>query len=496
MHRTKPAPFAVSALLLCSLVLSASGCGRGLAGNWVIERGKLDNGEPDNEILALSQNGQHLACMQHIHGFAWKLDGVRGGNHFQLFSRWHKDPWIEGDIVGDQLHLVEDHQAATAFPARPQDLPENVQPVALPPFRKLPYNGLAKTPPMGWNSWNLFESKVDDNLVRAMADAMVASGMRDLGYRYINIDDTWQGLRDSSGNIRPNRKFPDMKALADYVHSKGLKLGIYSSPGPRTCEGYPGSYGHEMQDARTYAAWGVDYLKYDWCSAASIYGEDQLPIVYQKMGEALLAAGHPIVYSVCEYGRADVQKWAPDAGANLWRTTGDVRADWSSILANLDGQAGTAAYGGPGHWNDPDMLEVGNGDLTADEQRTHISLWALSSAPLLAGNDLRNMSSETRAILANREVIAIDQDPLGRQATFTKDGDLERWVKPLTGGAWAVGVVNLASHPSVATVSLRDFGKVSFGRARDVWRHRIVEFRNGTYSLELPPHGILLLRLK
>ncbi len=282
----------------------------------------------------------------------------------------------------------------------------------LPALHDLPDNGLVRTPPMGWNSWNKFAGKVDDAAVRSMADAMVSTGMSKLGYVYINIDDTWQGKRDAEGNIVPNRKFPDMKALADYVHSKGLKIGIYSSPGPKTCALYEGSFGHEVQDAKTYAAWGIDYLKYDLCSARNIYNstQDDLQGLYQKMGEALQETHRPIVYSLCQYGEADVWKWGTRTGGNLWRTTGDIRDEWESMDRIGFSQLEIASYTRAGHWNDPDMLEIGNGGMNADEYRTHMSLWSLLAAPLIAGNDLRSMTDETKSILMNTDVIAIDQD--------------------------------------------------------------------------------------
>jgi alpha-galactosidase len=280
------------------------------------------------------------------------------------------------------------------------------------------------------------------------------------------------------------------------VHSKGLKLGIYSSPGPRTCASYPASYGHEDQDAKTFAAWGIDYLKYDWCSAGRIYKNEQLQPVYQKMGEALQATGRPIVYSLCEYGLGSVEKWGPEVGANLWRTTGDISDEWSSMIENVEKQVPTAPYAGPGHWNDPDMLEIGNGHMTAAEYRTHMSLWALVASPLLAGNDLRSMTNETKAILMNKEVIAIDQDSLGKQASPTKHGDLETWVKPLADGGVAVGVVNLGSAETQATIAASDLnlpGEVK--QARDLWKHADVQFTGGAYSAAIPSHGVLLLRV-
>ena len=238
--------------------------------------------------------------------------------------------------------------------------------------------------------------------------------MRDAGYVYVNIDDGWQGERDEHGNLRPNTKFPDMKGLADYLHGRGLKLGIYTSPGPKSCAGFEGSYGHEEQDARTFAEWGVDYLKYDWCSAGLIYDDAEMPAVYLKMAEAIRATGRPMVFSICQYGRADVWKWGADAGGNLWRTTGDIADRWDVMSTIGFAQDELAPFARPGHWNDPDMLEVGNGHMTAAEYRTHMSLWALLAAPLIAGHDVRSSSPETLSVLTNREVIAIDQDPLGR----------------------------------------------------------------------------------
>jgi alpha-galactosidase len=286
-----------------------------------------------------------------------------------------------------------------------------------------------------------------------------------------------------------------MKALVDYVHSKGLKIGIYSSPGPRTCGGYPASYGYEKQDAKMFADWGMDYLKYDWCSASSIYKDSDLQPIYQRMGDALRSTGRPIVYSLCEYGNGHVEKWGADVDGNLWRTTGDIRDEWSSMIDNIEKQVPTAPYAGPGHWNDPDMLEIGNGHMTEDEYRTHMSLWALTAAPLLAGNDIRTMSASTRSILLNKEVIAIDQDPLGKQASPVKNGDLETWVKPLSDGGYAVGVVNMSGSSKTATIKESDLpNHPTTKSARDLWTHQQVSLTNGEYSATVPSHGTLLLR--
>ena len=292
---------------------------------------------------------------------------------------------------------------------------------AAPPPPGAAWMTLARTPPMGWNSWNKFGCDVSERLVKEMADAMVSSGLRDAGYQYIVIDDCWQVSRDADGAIVPDpERFPSgMKALADYVHAKGLKFGLYSDAGARTCQGRPGSNGYEVEDARQYAAWGVDYLKYDWCHTEGVDPK----IAYPTMRDALRATGRPIVFSMCEWGRSQPWTWARGV-AHLWRTTGDIEDCWScggSFVRILDRQVGLEKYAGPGGWNDPDMLEVGNGGMTTSEYRAHFSFWSLLAAPLMAGNDLRTMSAETRDILANRDVIAIDQDPLGAQGRRIRD---------------------------------------------------------------------------
>ncbi len=365
-------------------------------------------------------------------------------------------------------------------------------------------SGIALTPPMGWNSWNHFHSNVTDAIIRQQADAMVSSGMRDAGYIYINIDDTWEGGRDANGNILTNSKFPDMKALADYVHSKGLKLGIYSSPGAKTCAGYEGSLGHEEQDAKTYAAWGIDYLKYDLCglrvqmrAAGSPEAANKIMIdAYAKMRDALRSTGRPIVYSLCQYGEDDVWKWGPSVGGNLWRTTGDINDTYARMADIGFGQLGLAPYAGPGHWNDPDMLEVGNGGMTTDEYKTHMSLWAILAAPLLAGNDLTTMTPETLAILTNRDVIAVDQDKMGRQGDrVTADGLTETWARPLEGGAKAVGVFNRGTSTATTQVDFHKLGFSGAVKARDLWLHKDLGSIKGPYTVTIPPHGVVMLRV-
>ncbi len=380
---------------------------------------------------------------------------------------------------------------------------------------------LSGTPPMGWNSWNFFHRNVTDQDVRNAADQLVATGMKDAGYIYVNIDDTWEGERDANGVLHTNSKFPDMKALADYVHSKGLKLGIYSSPGPKTCAGFEGSLDHELQDAQLYASWGIDYLKYDLCSFIPAVMMKQAPddkaeqmrlmvAAYKKMDDALKSTGRPIVYSFCQYGWDAVWEWGPSVGANLWRTTGDIQPNWNSIYTLLNEQAGLAKYAGPGHWNDPDMLEVGNGQqvgtgdrtrfvpLTLAENRTHFSMWAMLAAPLLAGNDLPNMKPEILAILTNRDVIAIDQDRLGHEATHAySDGEVDVWTRRLTGGAMAVAVVNAGSdrystHPF--HLSLTRLGLHGPQNGKDLWTGKDVTLTDNM-PLEIASHDILLVRI-
>jgi alpha-galactosidase len=362
----------------------------------------------------------------------------------------------------------------------------------------------AQHPPMGWNSWNHFAGRVTDKDVRATADMLVSSGMRDAGYIYVNIDDTWEGSRDAQGRIQSNEKFPDMKALADYVHSKGLKLGIYSSPGPKTCAGFEGSYGHEEQDAQTYADWGVDYLKYDLCSLRTPMANLKDPAAantmmrsaYEKMHQALLKTGRPIVYSLCQYGLDDVWTWGPSVGANLWRTTGDIKDNYASMSQIGFSQIGLARYAAPGHWNDPDMLEVGNGGMTEDEYKTHFSLWALLAAPLLAGNDLSQMTPTTVQLLTNRDVIAVDQDDLGRQAgrAWAK-GETEIWTRPLAGGATAIGIFNRGTDTAHVTARLSDLDLHGAQRVFDLWSKQKSMLRGGMLQADVPAHGVVLLRV-
>jgi alpha-galactosidase len=363
-------------------------------------------------------------------------------------------------------------------------------------------NGLALTPPMGWNSWNRFACNVNEDVVKAAADAMVNSGMKDAGYEYIVIDDCWQVSRDAAGNIVVDSKsFPHgIKALADYVHSKGLKFGIYSDAGTKTCAGRPGGRGHEYQDALQYAAWGVDYLKYDWCNT----GTQNAPASYATMRDALQAAGRPIVFSLCEWGSNKPWLWATDVG-NLWRTTGDISDCWNckkdqlSWTQILDLQVGLQSYAGPGHWNDPDMLEVGNGGMTTTEYRAHFSLWCMLAAPLMAGNDLKNMSPEIKEILTNKEVIAVDQDPLGREGRRVhKNGDLEVWAKQMGDGSRAVALLNRGASDADISVTWEDLGYPAHlpAAVRDLWARKDLGKSAGSFSAKVVSHGVVMIRVE
>lgn len=367
---------------------------------------------------------------------------------------------------------------------------------------------LALTPPMGWNSWNVWGTAVDDAKVRAAADWMVKSGLAAYGYQYINIDDAWEGERDADGRIQTNEKFPDMKALADYVHSKGLKLGIYSSPGPKTCAGYEGSYEHERLDAETYAQWGIDLIKYDWCSYGKIAkdnSEGELRRPYDVMRRALDDCGRDIVYSLCQYGMGDVSTWGEAVGGNYWRTTGDIWDSWANMSRIGFGQNGLEAYAGPGHWNDPDMLVVGQvgwgpdlhaTKLTHNEQVTHITLWSLLASPLLIGCDLSQLDAFTMALLTNPEVLEVNQDPLGRQARRVAVKDkLEVWARTLADGSLAVGLFNRGRGEATVTAKWSDLGLDGPQSVRNLWSRQDEGVFDGEYSAYVSRHGAVMVRI-
>jgi alpha-galactosidase len=499
--RYPPRALVLSAACLMACLCRVALRGEGVDGLWRIDSPKR-GGVTLRTFLKLHQDGAALTGAVYANSSFWlKLHDARMEGTTAVFRvDWGWTFHVMPDGKTLLVNIAYDGGGSDQLTAVPADPAETAPPAAvpLPEVQDVPSNGLARTPPMGWNSWNHFAERVDDKVVREVADTMVSSGMAAAGYQYVNIDDTWEAGRDAQGAIVPNTKFPDMKALADYVHAKGLKLGIYSSPGYVTCGGYPGSYGHEEQDARTFAAWGIDYLKYDWCSASQLYPNSGLQASYQKMGLALLASGRPIVYSLCEYGTAGVWGWGPKVDGNLWRTTGDIQDHWKSMEKIGFDQGRLAPYAGPGHWNDPDMLEVGNGGMTATEYRTHFSLWCMLAAPLIAGNDLRTMSEETRDILTNREVIAVDQDPLGREATRVMEQDgVEIWVKPMQDGSRAVGVFNRNADERTASFTWAQLGLAQApGLQRDLWRHANAAPAAQGFSGAVAGHGVAMLLIK
>ncbi|HEY4301594.1 MAG TPA: glycoside hydrolase family 27 protein [Candidatus Didemnitutus sp.] len=375
------------------------------------------------------------------------------------------------------------------------------------------FDGLALTPPMGFNTWNTFASHIDEALIKETAEAMIASGMRDAGYNYVVIDDCWAAMeRDAQGNLVADPvKFPNgMKALGDWLHAKGFKFGIYSCAGDKTCGGYPASWGHEFQDALIFASWGVDYLKYDWCNVGTADARD----AYKRMRDALHAAKRPVVFSMCEWGTAKPWEWASDVG-HLWRTTGDIYASydglkgwehgWKKILdlqatlAENAGPEGIGKFAGPGHWNDPDMLEVGNRGLSLAESRAHFSLWCMLAAPLIAGNDVRHMTDETRQILTDKDVIALDQDKLGKEGfrALSEPGrNIEIWVKELSNKEWAVCALNTSQSAADLTI---EWDRLWFLHGsyslRDVWARKAAGDTTKPYTAHVESHDVALLRL-
>ena len=369
------------------------------------------------------------------------------------------------------------------------------------------------TPAMGWNSWNCWGTSVSDARVRSSAQALMDKGLIDHGWNYINIDDGWEAeQRDANGNIVPNEKFPDMRSLGDWLHAHGLKFGIYSSPGTRTCGGYLASYQHEMQDATSYASWGIDYLKYDWCSYNEVYKKEGDTSVaafmkpYRVMQHALQAQNKDIYYSLCQYGMKDVWKWGPQVNGNSWRTTGDITDTWESLYSIGFNQNKLYPYAMPGHWNDPDMLivgQVGWGEnlhptrLTPDEQYTHISLWCLLSAPLLIGCDISKMDDFTLNLLTNDEVLAIDQDVLGKQAQQKiKKPNYQVWMKQLEDGSYAIGIFNLAKTYQAITVNWKSIGLSGNYKIRDLWRQKDIGLSQPSFTTKVPPHGVMLVKLQ
>ena len=366
---------------------------------------------------------------------------------------------------------------------------------------------LARTPPMGWNSWNVWGTAVDANKIRAAADAFTQSQLANFGYGYINIDDAWEAGRSASGEIQTNDKFGDMSTLSTYVHSKGLKLGIYSSPGPRTCGGYEGSFRHEDQDAKTYAKWGVDYLKYDWCSYGEIEPRPDLAghkYPYVKIKNSLEATGRDIVLSMCQYGMGDVYKWGKNVGGSLWRTTGDITDTWGSMSSIGFDHSVRSTYVKPGGWNDPDMLVVGwlgwgpsvrPTHLTPAEQVTHITLWSMLAAPLIIGCDLTKLDTFTMQVLCNHDVIEVDQDPLGNAASRVwKEGNLEAWSRPLVDGGTAVAIFNRGRGSATFSGPVSAFRKGGRAKVRNLWLRKDLGIKS-QLEFAVPAHGAVLVKL-
>ncbi len=378
-------------------------------------------------------------------------------------------------------------------------------------FKIIIGNTIALTPPMGWNSWNCWGLSVDDSKVRQAIDYMVSAGLADHGWSYINIDDGWEAAsRKADGSLVPNEKFPDMKNLSDYLHSKGFKFGIYSSPGPKTCGGYLGSYQHELQDAQSWASWGVDYIKYDWCSYDEIAGKDNsLPMLkkpYDVLRKSLDKVNRDILYSFCQYGKGNVWEWGGELGGNCWRTTGDIFDNWASMTGIGFNQAPSSPYAKPGNWNDPDMMILGwvgwgpslhPTNLTINEQYTHVSLWCLLAAPLLLGNDLSRLDDFTIGLLTNEDVLEIDQDALGKQAVpIYKQGEIQIWAKDLEDGSKAVGLFNLSRTTKKITLNWTDLKVEGKQILRDLWRQKDLGEFEGKFEAEVFTHGVVFVKLK
>jgi alpha-galactosidase len=458
-----------------------------------------------------------------------KVFGVRPSAPFlfTIAATGNRPMQFEADGLPSSLHLdVQSGMISGVLAAKGNfDLTlkaTNALGTAVQHFKIICGSQIGLTPAMGWNSWNCFAGSVTEEKIKAAAGAMVSSGLINHGWTYVNIDDYWQVCpgkgktdptlagpqRDAKGRIVSNPRFPDMRGLTDFVHAKGLKAGIYSSPGPWTCGGCVGSYQHEELDARQYADWGFDYLKYDWCSYGSIAKDDRsIPALekpYRDMRAALDGAPRDILYNLCQYGWGNVWRWGPDVGGNSWRTTGDITDNWASMSTIGFGQAGLAKYAGPGHFNDPDMLIVGKvgwgnlhpTGLSHAEQYTHVSLWCLLSAPLLIGCDLTQLDDFTLNLLTNDEVIAIDQDPMGREASrVAQEGPLQVWAKELEDGGKAVGLFNLGDLGSPVTVKWSDLGITGKHTVRDLWRQKDLGTFDDDFTAPVEHHGVLLLKI-
>lgn len=442
-------------------------------------------------------NGPHIVGCSAKRDFVWRLP-VSGQRPMSFSASGlpeglslTKDGIVKGRVVESGVHKIE-FTARNARGADQRTITIDARGV------------LALTPPMGWNSWNVWGTDVDAEKIHAAAEHLIESGLADFGYQFVNIDDAWEAGRDAQGRIETNEKFPDMHAVGEKVHALGLRFGIYSSPGPKTCGGYEGSYQHELQDAQRYAEWGVDYLKYDWCSYTQIHKPEGefLKLPYRVMRDALNQSGRDIVYSMCQYGMGDVWEWGAEVGGNLWRSTGDITDTWNSLESIGFAQSDHADYAGPGHWNDPDMLVVGRlgwsknlrpTRLTPNEQITHITLWAMIAAPLIIGCDLTALDDTTKALLMNHDVVEISQDSLGKagRRVWQKD-ELEVWTRPLSDGSTAVAIFNRGDGRAELTPDLAAY-KVRGTKAFDCWSGRTVTLGK---AVRVPRHGALLWKVQ
>lgn len=497
--------------------LSIGAAASPIDGTWKLVIGRLDNGDELSVHYELRQEGRKLVGRTiHIAAYAYSdlANGKIDGNRFSFRDAFFD---VSGVVDGDVLRIDANYDRLWPYTnvlnpelvKVPFNWKGNVRPFTaarapagsglypagnpLPAERDVPRNGLALTPPMIWGAWYSFTTTITDPFIREMARAMVASGVRDAGYDILNLEVGWTGQRDASGKLQTNAKFPNMKDLCDYIHSLGLKVGLCTSPGPYDCIGYIGSMNHEEQDARTFAQWGIDFIKHDACSVRAVYPNDSRRI-YQKMGEALAQCGRPIVYALCQYGEADVWKWGPKVGGNMWRTTGDVEDHWESMSGAFD-LSDLAPYAAPGHWNDQDYLMAGLGGMSEEEYRTQMSLWCMMAAPLIIAADIRTWSPATRSIVLNKDLIAIDQDPRGIQGKrVRRSGDAEIWVKPLSEGH-AIALFNRGTRERTVELDTARLGLANVREGRDLWAARDVSLSKGRYSARIAAHGSVVLRV-
>jgi alpha-galactosidase len=489
-------------------------------GTWKIEVGRLDNGDMLTVHYEIRQRGRKLtgrSIHMAAYGYGELRDGKIRGDRFSFRAGGFNirgriqdadtlaieanfdSNWPYTNMLNPELEKVPFGWEGNMRPFLARRVAHGAgdypAPLPLPALADIPDNGLARTPPMIWGAWYTFTTTITDALIRDMARTMVSTGMRDAGYDILNMEVGWTGQRDADGNLRANAKFPDMKGLCDYVHSLGLKVGICTSPGPWDCIGYPASFGHEERDARTFASWGIDFIKHDACSGREIYPDaDGSRRMFQKMGAALQDCGRPIAYAICQYGFANVWEWGARAGGNSWRTTDDIEDTWESVSAAFN-QSRLAPFARPGHWNDPDYLMVGLGGLSTEEYRLQMSLWCMLAAPLITSADLRSMSADTRAILMNRELIAIDQDVKGVQGQcVNRSGVTETWLKPL-GDGHAIALFNKGATAKKMALDASQLGLGQVQEARDVWAARNVTLVKGRYEVDVPSHGAVVLRV-